>query len=156
MFSGLYTSKEGDGIVLTQNALSTVVGSWADIFIAIIVLMFAFSSIVGNYYYGESNISFIHYNKIWVNIYRAAVVGMVIFGSMASLQFVWNLADLLMGLMAITNMIAIALLGKIAFADYQEQKKAGKNPVFDPSRIKGIKGLKNVECWGDRQDQKID
>lgn len=152
LFSGLYTSKETDGIVLTQNALSENIGSWAGIFLAIIVLLFAFSSIVGNYYYGESNISFINQNRVWINIYRIAVVGMVIFGSMASLQFVWNLADLLMGSMAIINLIAIALLGKIAFAalaDYQKQKKEGKNPVF---HVNNIKGLKNVECWGDPND----
>lgn len=152
LFSGLYTSKETDGIVLTQNALSENIGSWAGIFLAIIVLLFAFSSIVGNYYYGESNISFINKNKVWINLYRVAVVGMVVFGSMASLEFVWNLADLLMGSMAIINLIAIALLGKIAFAalaDYQKQKKDGKNPVF---HVNNIKGLKNVECWGDPSD----
>lgn len=152
LFSGLYTSKETDGIVLTQNALGTALGSWAGIFLAIIVLLFAFSSIVGNYYYGESNIGFINENKVWLNIYRVAVVGMVIFGSLASLDFVWGLADLLMALMAIINLIAIALLGKIAFAalaDYQKQKKSGKNPVF---HVNNIKGLKNVECWGDPSD----
>ncbi|WP_433957518.1 alanine/glycine:cation symporter family protein [Cytobacillus horneckiae] len=155
LFSGLYTSKESDGIVLTQNALGTSLGSWAGIFLAIIVLLFAFSSILGNYYYGESNIGFINENKIWLHIYRVAVVGMVVFGSLASLQFVWNLADLLMGLMAIINLIAIALLGKIAFAalaDYQKQKKSGKDPVF---HVNNIKGLKNVECWGDQADQAV-
>ncbi|MBN6887730.1 alanine or glycine:cation symporter, AGCS family [Cytobacillus horneckiae] len=155
LFSGLYTSKESDGIVLTQNALGTSLGSWAGIFLAIIVLLFAFSSILGNYYYGESNIGFINENKIWLHIYRGAVVGMVVFGSLASLQFVWNLADLLMGLMAIINLIAIALLGKIAFAalaDYQKQKKSGKDPVF---HVNNIKGLKNVECWGDQADQAV-
>ncbi|MGE7878142.1 alanine/glycine:cation symporter family protein [Peribacillus muralis] len=149
LFSGLYTSKEVDGIVLTQNALGTALGSWAGVFLAIIVLLFAFSSIVGNYYYGESNIGFINENKVWLNIYRFAVVAMVIFGSLASLKLVWGLADLLMGLMAIINLVAIALLGKIAFAalaDYQKQKKSGQNPVF---HINNIKGLKNVECWGD-------
>lgn len=155
LFSGLYTSKESDGIILTQNALGTSLGSWAGIFLAIIVLLFAFSSILGNYYYGESNIGFINENKIWLHIYRVAVVGMVVFGSLASLQFVWNLADLLMGLMAIINLIAIALLGKIAFAalaDYQKQKKSGKDPVF---HVNNITGLKNVECWGDQADQAV-
>ncbi|WP_110926254.1 alanine/glycine:cation symporter family protein [Bacillus massiliglaciei] len=153
LFSGLYTSNESDGIILTQNALEASVGSWAGIFLTFIVLLFAFSSIVGNYYYGESNIGFINDRKIWLNIYRVLVVGMVVFGSLASLNFVWSLADLLMGLMAIINLIAIALLGKIAFAalaDYQKQKKSGKNPVF---HVNNIKGLKNVECWGNPADQ---
>ncbi|XQY93736.1 alanine/glycine:cation symporter family protein [Metabacillus sp. HB246100] len=147
LLSGLYTSKEQDGIVLTQTALETSLGSWAGIFLSVIVLLFAFSSIVGNYYYGESNIEFIQSNNIWLNVYRVAVVAMVAFGSLASLKFVWNLADLLMGIMAIFNLIAIALIGKIAVAaldDYIKQRKQGKNPVFHKSSIKDIK---NVDLW---------
>ncbi|MGE8202994.1 alanine/glycine:cation symporter family protein [Heyndrickxia sp. NPDC080065] len=148
LLSGLYTSKESNGIVLTQNALETSLGSWAGIFLAIIVLLFAFSSIVGNYYYGESNIEFIKNSKLWLYIYRIAVVGMVAFGSLAALDFVWSIADLFMAFMAIINLIAIALLGKFAFsalADYKRQKAQGKDPVFYASNIKG---LKNVESWG--------
>jgi AGCS family alanine or glycine:cation symporter len=153
LLSGLYTSKESDGIILTQNALETSIGSWAGILLMILVLLFAFSSVVGNYYYGESNIEFIKTSKLWLNIYRMAVVGMVAFGSLASLEFVWSLADLLMGLMAIINLIAITLLGKIAFAalaDYKKQKASGKNPVFYAS---SIKGLKNVEAWENAPDK---
>ncbi|PMC33740.1 sodium:alanine symporter family protein [Bacillus sp. UMB0899] len=148
LLSGLYTSPESDGIVLTQQALETSMGSWAGIFLAIIVLMFAFSSIVGNYYYGESNIEFINNNKLFLTIYRIAVVAMVAFGSLASLSFVWSLADLFMGLMAVINLIAITLLGKIAFSalsDYTKQRAAGKNPTFTQD---SIEGLKNVEAWG--------
>lgn len=153
LFSGLYTSKESDGIVLTQNALDQLLGSWGGIFLAIIVLLFCFSSVVGNYYYGETNIDFISPNKLWLNIYRIAVVVMVAFGSLASLSFVWSLADLMMGLMAIINMIAIVLLGHIAIKalnDYIKQKKNGKNPVF---HVSNIKGLKNVEAWGSISDK---
>jgi AGCS family alanine or glycine:cation symporter len=148
LLSGLYKSTESDGILLTQNALETSMGSWAGIFLAIIVFLFCFSSVVGNYYYGETNIEFINTNKLWLNIYRVAVVGMVAFGSLASLSFVWSLADLLMGLMAIINLIAILLLGKIAVSalnDYMKQKANGKDPVF---HVSNIKGLKNVEAWG--------
>ncbi|TXC82205.1 alanine:cation symporter family protein [Metabacillus litoralis] len=148
LLSGLYTSKEPDGIVLTQSALETSLGSWAGMFLSIMVLMFAFSSIVGNYYYGESNIEFIKNKRLYVNIYRVAVVFMVAFGSLASLSFVWNLADMFMGLMAIINLIAITLLGKIAFSaltDYTKQRANGKDPVFYSD---SIEGLKNVEAWG--------
>ncbi len=71
----------------------------------------------------------------------------MILGSLAELAFVWNVADLFMGLMAITNLIAITLLSKIAFAtfqDYMAQKRQGKDPVF---KADNIKGLKNTECW---------
>ncbi|MEO2078538.1 MAG: alanine/glycine:cation symporter family protein [Bacillus sp. (in: firmicutes)] len=147
LLSGLYTSKEGNGIILTQNALEGSLGSWAGIFLAVIVFLFAFSSVVGNYYYGESNIEFIKNNKLVLNVYRIAVVGMVAFGSLAELNFVWSLADLFMGLMAIINLIAIILLGKIAFAalaDYKKQKANGQNPVFYTSNIEG---LPNLEAW---------
>jgi len=154
LLSGLYTAEEPNGIVLTQQALSTSIGSWAAIFLAVIVLLFAFSSIVGNYYYGESNIEFIEKNKIYLTIYRIAVVFMVAFGSLASLDFVWSLADMFMGLMAIINLIAIALLGKIAFSalsDYTKQRAAGKNPTFT---VDSIKGLKNVEAWGKASEER--
>ncbi|MGG3561905.1 alanine/glycine:cation symporter family protein [Neobacillus rhizosphaerae] len=147
LLSGLYTSKEGNGIILTQSALEGSLGSWAGIFLAFIVFLFAFSSVVGNYYYGESNIEFIKNNKLVLNLYRIAVVGMVAFGSLAELNFVWSLADLFMGLMAIINLIAIILLGKIAFAalaDYKKQKANGQNPVFYSSNIEG---LQNLEAW---------
>ena len=147
LLSGTYTTKGLTGIQLTQNALSSQVGSWGNTFIAICILLFAFSSIIGNYYYGETNIEFINSNKAYVFLYRIAVVIMVFIGSVAKIQIVWDLADLFMGLMAIINLIAIFLLGKIAFAalnDYHIQKKQGKNPVFTKN---SIKGLKNVECW---------
>ena len=136
------------GIQITQNALSSSVGPWGNTFIAICILLFAFSSIVGNYYYGESNIEFLSKKKIYLILYRIAVILMVFIGSIASLDIVWTLADIFMGLMAITNLIAITMLGKVAFKaleDYRAQKKAGiKNPIF---KKESIKGLKNITEW---------
>ncbi|HWO95202.1 MAG TPA: alanine/glycine:cation symporter family protein [Bacillus sp. (in: firmicutes)] len=147
LLSGEYTNPKLEGIELTQIALSSHIGSWASSLIAIIIFLFAFSSLVGNYYYGETNIEFINNSKTWLFIYRLAVIGMILFGSIAKVQIVWDMADLFMGLMAIVNLIAILLLGKIAFAalnDYTKQKKAGKNPVFYADTIDG---LKNIESW---------
>lgn len=136
------------GIQLTQNALSSQIGNFGSIFIAICVLLFAFSSIVGNYYYGESNIEFLSTKKIYLVLYRIFVALMVFFGAIANLDIVWNLADVFMALMAIINLIAIALLGKFAFKaldDYVSQKKAGiKDPVFKAS---SIPELKNIDEW---------
>ncbi|PAB56799.1 alanine/glycine:cation symporter family protein [Anaeromicrobium sediminis] len=147
LLSGVYTNGDLTGIQLTQIALSSQVGSWGGTFVAICILLFAFSSIIGNYYYGETNIEFINGNAIWLTIYRVCVVGMVYFGSVAKIQIVWDLADLFMGLMALINLIAIGLLGHIAFAalkDYAKQKKEGKDPVFKSSNIEGVT---NAECW---------
>ncbi|MFD3448747.1 alanine/glycine:cation symporter family protein [Microbacteriaceae bacterium 4G12] len=151
--SGVYETSKLTGIELTQVALSSQIGSWAGSFLAIIIFLFAFSSLLGNYYYGETNIEFIHANKIWLNLYRLAVVGMILFGSVSTIQIVWNMADLFMGLMTLTNLVAIALLGKFAYAaldDYVRQKKQGKDPQF---HVDNIPGLENVECWGESRNQ---
>lgn len=147
ILAGLYNTGESNGIILTQNSLAVHVGSWAPYFIAIAIIFFAFSSIVGNYYYGESNIEFMNAHKGWMFGYRILVLAMVMFGSLAQVQLVWNLADLFMGLMAIINITIIILLGKIAFLvldDFTRQKKTGKNPVF---YAKSIPTLKNTDCW---------
>ncbi|MGL4534039.1 MAG: alanine/glycine:cation symporter family protein [Fusobacteriaceae bacterium] len=137
------------GIELTQKALSSQVGQWGNVFIAVSILLFAFSSVIGNYYYGETNIEFLTDKKIWVNLYRMAVIGMVMFGAVAEMDLVWNLADLFMGLMAILNLIAIFALGKVAvraLEHYLEQKKAGIEPFFHRDSIE-LPNLHEVECW---------
>jgi len=149
ILAGLYSTGPDDGIVLTQNSFAVHVGSWAPYFIAIAIIFFAFSSIVGNYYYGETNIEFMNAHKGWLTGYRLVVLGMVMFGSVAHVSLVWNLADLFMGLMAMLNIIIIILLGKVAFRvldDFTKQRKQGKNPSF---YAKSIPGLKNTECWED-------
>ena len=77
-------------------------------------------------------------------IYRISVLAMIVFGSVAKIQIVWDLADLFMGFMVIINLIAITLLSKVAFAalqDYINQKKAGKDPIFIKKTLKGLKIL---------------
>ncbi|SER94727.1 alanine or glycine:cation symporter, AGCS family [Gracilibacillus ureilyticus] len=153
LYDNFYESSE-DGIQLTQVALSQHVGDWASIFIAITIFFFAFSSVVGNYYYGETNISFLNHKGIWLTIYRIFVLGMVMFGSLASIQLVWDMADLFMAMMAIVNLIAILLLSNIAIKvlqDYTKQKKQGKDPAF---HHKNVKGLKNLEWWGAQEEKK--
>ena len=86
----------------------------------IMIMMFAFSSLVGNYYYGEINLAFLTESKIALYVFRAAVVAMTMFGSIASLPLVWNLADLFMAFLAATNLYAIARLfpfAKIALCE---------------------------------------
>lgn len=154
LFSDAYGTEGLTGIELVQAALENHIGSWAAGFAAIAVFLFAFSSVVGNYYYGETNIEFIKNSKTWLLVYRLAVVGMVLFGSVAKVAIVWDLADLFMALMAITNLVAILMLGRIALAalkDYSAQKQQGKNPVF---HVSNIEGLENVECWGDAKEDR--
>ena len=95
------------------------------------------------------NIRYVTRRKWVVYTYRLLVGGMVLFGSLASLDFVWSMADITMGLMAICNLIAISFLGKYAFRllnDYRSQKRSGiKNPVFTKDKMKDIE--KDIECW---------
>lgn len=147
LLGGLYQSGETDGILLTQASMAVHVGAWAPYFIAVAIMFFAFSSVIGNYYYGETNIEFIHAGRGWKVLYQILVLGMVFFGAVAKVQVVWDMADLFMGVMAILNLIVILLLGKVAFQvldDFTAQRRQGKNPVF---KAESIPGLKGAECW---------
>lgn len=149
LFSGAPLDGSVNGVQLTQHALTNEVGSIGGIFVAVAIFLFAFSSIIGNYYYGEANIRYITGKKSVLYIYRLLVGGMVLFGGLASLDLAWSLADITMALMTICNLIAISLLGKQAFLlldDYISQKKAGiESPVFDKERIPELKG--KADCW---------
>ncbi|MFD1204556.1 MULTISPECIES: alanine/glycine:cation symporter family protein [Sporosarcina] len=152
ILAGLYDTGESSGILLTQASMAVHVGSWAPYFVAVAITFFGFSSIVGNYYYGETNIEFIKAHKSWMTIYRVLVLVMVMFGAMAKVDIVWNMADLFMGMMAVLNLIVIVLLGKVAFKvldDFTLQRKQGKNPVFKASAMPNLKG---AECWEEEKD----
>lgn len=148
LFSGDYANPGGaEGIQLTQMAFENEIGQWASIFIAVAIFLFAFSSIVGNYYYGETNIEFIHTSRKWMLIYRFGVLAMVMFGAVAEFGLVWSMADMTMGIMALINLYAIFLLSKIAYAalkDYMNQRKQGKDPIFYQDHLPGVKGM---EYW---------
>ncbi|MED4080522.1 sodium:alanine symporter family protein [Halalkalibacterium halodurans] len=146
MAEGFGTSTEAAGITLLQDSLSSHIGPWASIFVAIAIFLFAFSSIIGSYYYGETNIEFIKKSQTGVLFYRLATMGLVMFGANASLGLVWDLADVFMALMTVINLVGIALLGRVAFKvlkDYETQRKQGLDPTFSPSKL----GIENTECW---------
>ncbi|MGD6816020.1 alanine/glycine:cation symporter family protein [Metabacillus sp. 113a] len=150
----LTPNAELEGIQLTQAALSEHIGSWAQVFLAVCIFLFAYSSIIGNYYYGETNIEFLNRGKVWLYVYRFAVLIMVVFGSVSGFQLVWDLADVFMGTMAIVNLVAIALLSGIAMkvlADYNKQRKEGLDPVFTKQ---SVPGLKNIESWDETASPK--
>jgi len=137
------------GIALTQNALVSALGPWANVLLSVIVFLLAFSSILGNYYYGEANIEFLNTKPIVLTTFRVVVVAVVFLGSIASADLIWNTADGIMGIMALINLIAIALLSGVAFKllrDYSEQRKAGLDPVFTRGRMPEVTG---IQCWED-------
>ncbi|PSV26019.1 MULTISPECIES: sodium:alanine symporter family protein [unclassified Photobacterium] len=136
LMSGEYVPhSEVTGIELTQRALSSQVGDWGSVFIAVAIFFFAFTSLVANYSYAETNLIFLEHNhKIGLNIFRVVVLFMVMFGALADLPTVWAMADVSMGMMALINLVAIVLLSgtvvKLA-TDYNKQLSLGKVPTFD-------------------------
>ena len=148
--SGVELGGELDGVRLTQEALTSQIGITGRIFVAVAIFFFAFSSIFGNYYYGEANVRFITSSRRVLNIYRIIVGAMVMSGALMSLKMVWSLADLTMGLMTLCNIVALVLLGRQALLlldDYRRQKREGKDPVFDKRAVKEFAENDNIECW---------
>ncbi len=148
LFSGVAFNADVNGIQLTQLALSSQIGKSGNVFVAIAILFFAFSSIIGNYYYGEANVRFLTQNKGVMIIFRLLVCGMVMFGSLASLDLAWSLADLCMACMTACNLVAITMLSKWVvrlLSDYRSQKKQGKDPVFKKDTLPEIQ--QDLECW---------
>lgn len=127
-----------NGIPYVQAAISANVGEWGIHFITVSIFAFAFSSLIGNYFYAESNILFIKDSKVLLNLFRVTCLVAIFVGALSNFDLAWNVADITMGLMAIVNIVAIFLLRKTVFKtlkDYETQKKEGKDPVFCEENI---------------------
>jgi AGCS family alanine or glycine:cation symporter len=146
------TYGENQGPSMTQNALEANLGGWAVHALTLILFLLAFTSVLGNYYYGESNLAFLSAKPAVLTGYRVAVLVMVLLGAVAPLTLVWSAADVFMGVMALINFAAIAPLGGIAFLllkDYVAQRRQGIDPVFTRDRLPDARG---VECWENTPD----
>jgi len=148
LFSGVDIAGGLNGIALTQAAMEAEIGRAGSIFIAAAILLFAYSTIIGNYYYGEANILYLTRSKKILTAYRLVVGTLVIyFGAIASLDLVWSIIDLFMAFLTACNLYAIARLGKYAFRlldDYKAQRKAGKK---DPEFHRSAFPEANIDCW---------
>ncbi|MEE2037284.1 amino acid carrier protein [Nocardiopsis sp. CT-R113] len=136
------------GAEVTQRALQYSLGDWSVHALTVILFLLAFTSVLGNYYYGESNLRFLDADPQHMTYFRYAVLAAVFIGSVAPLTLVWNLADIAMGAMATVNLVALAPLSAVAFrllADYSRQLRNGLDPQFTLSKMPD---LRNVECWG--------
>ena len=135
LLSGLYTSQD-DGIILTAHAMDYHLGSFGAWFLTAAIFLFAYSTIIANYFYGETNVRYIS-EKPWVIfVFRLLSGVVVLLGGFMTLQQAWGIVDLAMALMTITNLIAVCLLSRYAFRllkDFKEQRRKGtKEPVFNP------------------------
>ncbi len=159
LMSGEYVPHgEITGIELTQRALSSQVGEWGSVFVALAIFFFAFTSIIANYSYAETNLIFLeHNNKKGLIVFRLIFLSMVMFGALATLPTVWAMADVSMGMMAIVNLIAILLLSgtviKLA-KDYNRQLEAGKVPTFNVDDYPELKSQLQEGIWDNVDNEK--
>jgi AGCS family alanine or glycine:cation symporter len=147
-----YGVDDPEGIGLTQSALEGQVGAWAGPFLSIVIFFLAWSSILGNSYYGEANIRFLAGGTRALTVFRVAVMLCVLGGALGSVQLVWNLADLVMGVMATINLIAIIPLGGLAVGllrHYLQEKAAGREPHFHRSDLPEAQG---VTMWDEEHE----
>lgn len=145
--SGVFNSGV-TGVEMTQLAMNTEIGRWGSSVVAVLIFFFAFSSIIGNYYYGECNLYFITRSRRALFVFRLIVGALVLWGALAAVQLVWALVDIFMFIMTTCNIIAILLLGKYAIRalkDYQAQRRAGLDPTYKSSTIPEI--ADETECW---------
>lgn len=132
---------------LTQFALTAQLGPWALHLMTLIIFLVAFTSVLGNYYYGESNIEYLSSSERVLFVYKCVFLVATFLGSLGEISLIWTLADTTMGMMAMVNLIAIAPLTVVAcrlLNDYNEQRRQGLDPVFTRDRLPDVRG---IECW---------
>lgn len=136
---------------LVQSAVNAQFGPIGILVITISIFFFGFSSLIGNYYYTESNMYYIRGKSSSLIIYRMTVIAAIFWGSIAGYDLAWDMADVLMGFMTIINIVAILLLSGTAIKvlkDYMRQRGEGKNPTFVASDV----GLTNTDLWHGEDD----
>ncbi|GAA4899967.1 alanine/glycine:cation symporter family protein [Streptomonospora salina] len=140
------------GPLLTQEALETGLGGWSLHALTLVLLLLAFSSILGNFYYGQANVAFLTENRGVMTGFKVIFLIATFLGSIGTVQIVWSLADTAMGFMAFVNLMALApLVGVVGLVlkDYVAQRKQGLDPVFTRDRLPQLRG---VQCWDGEQE----
>ena len=139
--SGVEPTAEMAGAPYVQAAMQSALGSFGPIFIAVSMALFAFTTLIGNYYYCEGCMRFIFKrtpSKTFLTVFRVIAAIIVMLGAVISMQLAWDTADLFQALMVVINVPVILILSRPALAalkDYVSQRKQGKEPVFKASDI---------------------
>ena len=148
--SGIAPNADLAGAPYVQAALQSTLGTFGPVFITVSMILFAFTTLIGNYYYTGNLLNYIHKgvpSQTFLKCFRVICTFIVFFGAIAQMDLAWNVADILMGIMAIINLPVIFILHRVAFRaekDYLQQKAEGKNPVFRSSTV-GLEG--KTDCW---------
>ncbi|MDN5634859.1 MAG: alanine:cation symporter family protein [Brevibacterium sp.] len=145
-----------EGIQLTQTALSGQLGQWAIHFLTFAIFLFAFSSVLGNYYYGEANIEHLTRSRAALRIYQVIVMVAVFVGAIASLDIVWTAANIFMAIMALINLFALLMLSPLVFRllkNFMDQRRAGQEPIFRRADLPSYKHIStDIEAWDDTDE----
>jgi AGCS family alanine or glycine:cation symporter len=152
LMAGMHTGVDVDnGVVLTQLALAEHVGAWGQPFVSFVLMLFAFSSILYNFYLGENATHWIDPgNRLLFVIFRVLMLALILWGSMQDLGTIFSFADLTMGLLAVVNLVALGLMIKICFRlmrDYDEQSRAGLEPLFETDKFSDL--ALDADAWSD-------
>ena len=139
--SGVEPTAEAAGAPYVQAALQSALGNFGPIFIAVSMALFAFTTLIGNYYYCEGCLRFIFKktpSQTFMNVFRIIAAIIVLLGAMLSMQLAWDTADLFQAMMVVINIPVILILGSkamLALKDYVDQRKEGKDPEFKAASI---------------------
>ena len=139
------------GIVLTSRAMATHLGPFGAWFLTAAILLFAYSTIISNYVYGETGVRFLTRSRKVVVVYRVVSAGAVLSGGFVTLDQAWSAVDLTMGVMVTMNVATLWLLRrdvKILFDDYVSQRAAGKTPTFSPHLVPDR--VADLEGWREK------
>ena len=147
--SGVVPTKEAAGAAYVQASMQQALGNFGPIFIAVSMSLFAFTTLIGNYYYCEGCLKYIlrrDPSKAGMTVFRLAATALVFVGAIVSAGLAWDTADMLQGTMVIINIPVILILGNKGLAvlkDYMRQRKEGKNPEFHAADI----GITGTDYW---------
>ena len=137
-----------------QDCLCASFGSFGGVLLTCALVIFAYTTLVGNYFYAEQSVRYFypmaHFDKKFMTIYRLVAILVIFAGSQFKAAFAWNVSDLIMGIMALINIPVCIYLGKRAYRalwDYMIQRGEGKDPVFDPKKVLGEAAAEGMECW---------
>ena len=152
MVSGVEPTAEASGAPYIQASMQQTLGTFGPIFITIAMILFAFTTLLGNLYYVDKSLSYLlgrQPGKLFIRIYYVIAAVVILLGAVLSADLLWDIADLTMGGMTLINMPVILALSKYAIRclnDYTAQRKQGKEPVF---HAKDIDLPHQIDYWQD-------
>lgn len=140
-------SAGGEGLVMVQGSLAASFGAWSAVLLAVIMFLLAFTSVLGNYSYGEANMHFLTGKRGWHAAFGSAVVLLVLMGAIIDVELAWTIAGVSMVFIALINLVVIAILFPTALKllrHYNAQRAQGRDPIF---LAQDMPEIENVEVW---------